>query len=192
MVEGSRSTHIYHVFEFLLARYAAPFPAWPWRFQPYNSRVVILVARERPKTPEDRVCSVLNKDMESHFFKEAFLSTTICLLSCFCFFCPGYPDFKAESLVRADLKHFHTVSLHRLLAGSSALSRRCLWEAVRWQRGTHKARVLSHDGTEPATLSENSASLLRSLSPPCLWETSFCLDASLVPSTGPTAAQGTP
>ena len=86
MVEGSRSTHIYHVFEFLLASYAAPFPAWPWRFQPYNSRVVILVARERPKTPEDRVCSVLNKDMESHFFKEAFLRTTICLLSCFFFF----------------------------------------------------------------------------------------------------------
>ena len=190
VVEGS-TTHIYHVFEFLLASYAAPFPAWLWRFQPYNSRVVILVARERPKTPEDRVCFVLNKDMESHFLKEAFLRTTICPLYCFFFF-PGYPDFKAESLVRANLKHFHTVSSHRLLAGSSALSRLCLWEAVRWQRGTHKARVLSREGTEPATSSENSASLLRSLSPPSLWETSFCLDASLVPSTVPTAAQGTP
>lgn len=127
------------------------------------------VARERPKTPEDRVCSVLNKDMESHFLKEAFLRTTICPLSCFFFFFfPGYPDFKAESLVRADLKYFHTVSLHRLLAGSSALSHRCLWEAVRRQRGTHKARVLSRDRTEPATSSENAASFLRSLSSPSL------------------------
>ena len=87
VVEGSRSTHIYHVFEFLLASCAAPFPAWLWRFQPYNSKVVILVARERPKTPQDRVRSVLNKDMESHFLKEAFLRTTIWPLSCFFFFC---------------------------------------------------------------------------------------------------------
>ena len=124
VVEGSRSTHIYHVFEFLLASCAAPFPAWLWRFQPYNSKVVILVARERPKTPQDRVCSVLNKDIESHFLKEAFLRTTICPLSCFFFFFffAGYPDFKAEILVRADLKHLHTFSLQHLLAGSSLSS----------------------------------------------------------------------
>lgn len=72
---------------------------------------------------EDRVYSVLNKDKEFHFLKETFLRMTICSVFVVSPHPPplGYPDFKPEVLVRADLKRFHSISFHHRFVASSIL-----------------------------------------------------------------------
>lgn len=138
-----------HVFEFLLASCAALFPASLWSGQPYILKVVILVARERPKTPKERICSVLNKDAESHFFKRSFPDNYH--LSCSVLFFSRLSSFQSRNSSKGWPETFPYCQLappsrRQLHSVPSVFQGGCVLTA-----GDIGGRVLSHHRTEPAT-----------------------------------------